>query len=122
MQILDDNGAIPHRRSAGVMNVLGVRSRSTVSFKASGNHQGYGNRTNGRKRSWRDAHDLACSAARWRRTRRIPHKPHSQNALLEQGNATLVPAAIIQVDELPVTDSGKRSGAATRDAENGRPC
>jgi acetoacetyl-CoA synthetase len=41
--------------------------------------------------------------------------------LVEQGNAMMVPAAIVQVSELPVTHSGKRSEAAARDAVNGRP-
>ena len=41
--------------------------------------------------------------------------------LVEQGNAMMVPAAVIQMSELPVTHSGKRSEAAARDAVNGRP-
>ena len=41
--------------------------------------------------------------------------------LVEQGNPMMVPAAIIQMNELPVTHSGKRSEAAARDAVNGRP-
>ena len=41
--------------------------------------------------------------------------------LAEQGNTTMVPASIIQMSELPVTHSGKRSEAAARDAVNGRP-
>jgi acetoacetyl-CoA synthetase len=41
--------------------------------------------------------------------------------LAEQGNGVMVPAAIIQMSELPVTHSGKRSEAAARDAVNGKP-
>ena len=41
--------------------------------------------------------------------------------LVEQGNAMMVPAAIIQMNELPVTHSGKRSEVAARDAVNGQP-
>jgi acetoacetyl-CoA synthetase len=41
--------------------------------------------------------------------------------LLAEGNAMMVPAAVIQMSELPVTHSGKLSEAAARDAVNGRP-
>jgi acetoacetyl-CoA synthetase len=40
--------------------------------------------------------------------------------LTTRGSAALVPARIAQVDELPVTYSGKRSEAAVRDVLNGR--
>ena len=40
--------------------------------------------------------------------------------LMTRGSVVLVPAVVIQVDELPITHSGKRSEAAARDAVNGR--
>ena len=48
-------------------------------------------------------------------TRRI------RSELLRRGSSALVPAQIAQVDELPITHSGKRSEAAARDAVNGHP-
>jgi acetoacetyl-CoA synthetase len=44
-----------------------------------------------------------------------------RSLLVEQGNAMMVPAAIIQMSELPRTHSGKGSEAAARDALNGKP-
>lgn len=41
--------------------------------------------------------------------------------LRQQGSAAHVPAVILEVPELPVTHSGKRSERAARDALNGRP-
>ena len=43
-----------------------------------------------------------------------------RSELLRRGSAALVPARIAQVNELPVTNSGKRSETAARDAVNGR--
>ena len=44
-----------------------------------------------------------------------------RSELFRRGAAALVPARIAQVDDLPMTNSGKRSEAAARDAVNGRP-
>jgi acetoacetyl-CoA synthetase len=44
-----------------------------------------------------------------------------RSELARRGSMVLVPARIAQVEELPVTHSGKRSEAAARDAVNGRP-
>ncbi len=44
-----------------------------------------------------------------------------RSQLARRGSAALVPAAIAQVEALPITYSGKRSEAAARDAVNGRP-
>ena len=44
-----------------------------------------------------------------------------RSLLVEQGNTMMVPTAILQMNELPVTHSGKRSEAAARDAVNGLP-
>jgi acetoacetyl-CoA synthetase len=40
--------------------------------------------------------------------------------LATRGSVVLVPAVVIQVDELPITHNGKRSETAARDAVNGR--
>jgi len=44
-----------------------------------------------------------------------------RSELARRGSVVFVPARIAQVEELPVTHSGKRSEAAARDAVNGRP-
>ena len=44
-----------------------------------------------------------------------------RTTLMDQGTPTMVPAAIVQMNELPVTHSGKRSEVAARDAVNGLP-
>jgi acetoacetyl-CoA synthetase len=44
-----------------------------------------------------------------------------RSELARRGSMVFVPARIAQVEELPVTHSGKRSEAAARDAVNGRP-
>jgi acetoacetyl-CoA synthetase len=44
-----------------------------------------------------------------------------RSELFTRGSAALVPARIAQIDALPVTNSGKRSEAAARDAVAGRP-
>jgi len=43
-----------------------------------------------------------------------------RSELANRGSAALVPARIVQVDELPMTHNGKRSEAAAREAVNGR--
>jgi acetoacetyl-CoA synthetase len=44
-----------------------------------------------------------------------------RSILRAEGNAMMVPAAVIEMTELPVTHSGKPSEAAATDALNGRP-
>src|SRR5439155_1422980 len=44
-----------------------------------------------------------------------------RSELARRGSVVFVPARIAQVEELPVTHSGKRSEAAARDAVNRRP-
>jgi acetoacetyl-CoA synthetase len=50
-----------------------------------------------------------------------PLEARIRSELARHGSTVFVPARIAQVEELPVTHSGKRSEAAARDAVNGRP-
>jgi acetoacetyl-CoA synthetase len=121
---LSRHGAVLHGRSDGVMNIRGVRIGPAEIYRIL---QGLPEIIEAMAVEQTDENEaggtrmillvVLCAGA----VLDGPLIGRIRRTLVEQGNATMVPAAIIQVDELPVTHSGKRSEAAARDAVNGRP-
>ena len=118
------HGVIMHGRSDGVMNIRGVRIGpaeiyrilrqiplivEAMAVEQTDEREAGGSRL------------ILLVVLRAKVMLDTPLIMHIRRLLAEQGTAMMVPASIIQVGELPVTHSGKRSEAAARDAVNGVP-